>query len=146
MNVNLINDIINDYSKLYEDLYKKRYSSLNELLDKSKQDLNTLKEEITSNKELNLLSEKNKNYILCIKEVLNNKLNKYLLDCLNILKKYMQYKLWTKKNSHETINLMKEISEFPKNSLECYKMPFFSCNLNFLLLRLKFYFCFHLNF
>ena len=119
MNVNLINDIINDYTKLYEDLYKKRYSSLNELLDKSKQDLNTLKEEITSNKELNLLSEKNKNYILCIKEVLNNKLNKYLLDCLNILKKYMQYKLWTKKNSHETINLMKEISEFPKKSLEC---------------------------
>ena len=124
MNVNLINDIINDYTKLYEELYKKRYISLNELLDKSKEDLNTLKEEITSLKEINLLkkdllSEKNKNFILCIKDVLNNKLNKYLINFLNILKKYIQYKLWTKNNSHETINLLKEISDSPKNSVEC---------------------------
>ncbi len=124
MNVNLINDIINDYTKLYEELYKKRYISLNELLDKSKEDLNILKEEITSLKEINLLkkdllSEKNKNFILCIKDVLNNKLNKYLINFLNILKKYIQYKLWTKNNSHETINLMKEISDSPKNSVEC---------------------------
>ena len=124
MNVNLINDIINDYAKLYDELYKKRYTSLNELLDKSKQDLNTLKEEMSSNKEINLqekdnLSEKNKNYILCIKDVLRYKLNKYLVDFLNILKKYIQYKLWTKNNSHETINLMKEISDYPKNSMDC---------------------------
>ena len=124
MNLNLINDIINDYTIIYEELYKKRYSSLNELLEKSKEDLNILKEEIISLKEINLLqqdllSEKNKNYILCIKEVLRNKLNKYIVNFLNILKKYIQYKLWTKKNSHETITLMKEISDFPRNSLEC---------------------------
>ena len=46
MNVNLINDIINDYSKLYDELYRKRYSSLNELLDKTKEDLNFIKEKI----------------------------------------------------------------------------------------------------
>ena len=124
MNVNLINDIINDYTKLYDELYKKRYSSINELLDKSKKDLESIKEEVSSVKELNLVNkdslyEKNKNYILCIKEVLLNKLNKYIIDFLNILKKYIQYKLWTKNNSHETINLMKEISEYPKNSIEC---------------------------
>ena len=124
MNVNLINDIINDYTKLYDELYKKKYSSLNDLLDKSKHDLNSLKEEILSIKEINLiktdfLSEKNKNFILCIKHSLNNKLYKYIIDFLNILKKYIQYKLWTKNNSHETINLMKEISDYPKNGIEC---------------------------
>ena len=124
MNVNLINDIINDYTKIYDELYKKRYSSINELLDKSKKDLYNIKEEISSIKEINLfnkdsLYEKNKNIILCIKEVLQNKLNKYIIDFLNILKKYIQYKLWTKNNSHDTINLMKEISENPKNSIDC---------------------------
>ena len=124
MNVNLINDIINDYTKLYNELYKKNYSSLNDLLDKSKKDLNSLKEEILSVKEISLikidfLSEKNKNFILCIKHSLNNKLYKYIFDFLNILKKFIQYKLWTKNNSHETINLMKEISDYPKNGIEC---------------------------
>lgn len=124
MNVNLIDDIINDYTKLYDELYRKNYSNLNELLDKSKQDLTILKDEITSIKDLKLLnndslSEKNKNFINCIKDILANKLNKYIIDFLNILKKYIQYKLWTKNNSHETINLMKEISDNPKNNIEC---------------------------
>jgi len=124
MNVNLINDIINDYTKLYDELYKKRYSTLNELLDNSKQDLSSLKEEITSLKETNLLnneslSQKNKNFILCIKDILKNRLNYYIIDFLNILKKYIQYKLWTKNNSHDTIELMKEISDNPKIGIEC---------------------------
>lgn len=124
MNVNLIKDIINDYSKLYDELYKKRYSSLNELLDNSKQDLLVLKEEITSLKEINLLnneslSQKNKNFILCIKDILKNRLNYYIIDFLNILKKYIQYKIWTKNSSHDTIDLMKEISDSPKNIIEC---------------------------
>ena len=81
MNVNLINDIINDFSKLYDDLYKKRYSSLNNFLDKSKQDLNIIKEKITSN-QLNeeqnrdkILSEKTTNLISCIKAILQNTYN-----------------------------------------------------------------------
>ena len=124
MNVNLINDIISDYSKLYDELYKKRYSSLNELLDISKKDLSALKEEITSLKEANLLnndllSQKNKNFILCIKDILKNRLNYYIINFLNILKKYIQYKIWTKNTSHDTIDLMKEISDNPKNSIEC---------------------------
>ena len=123
MNVNLINDIINDYNKIYDDLYRKKYNSLNELLDKSRQDLNNLKEEMTTVKEIKLLnsdslSEKNKNYLLCIKEIIQNKLYKYIIDFLNILKKYIQYKLWTKTNSHETINIMKEISDNQKNNIE----------------------------
>ena len=105
MNVNLINDIINDYNKIYDDLYRKKYNPLNDLLDKSRQDLNNLKEEATSVKDIKLLnndslSEKNKNYLLCIKEIIQNKLYKYIIDFLNILKKYIQYKLWTKNNSH----------------------------------------------
>ena len=124
MNVNLINDIINDFSKLYDELYKKRYSSLNELLDQSKQDFSSLKEEITSLKEIKLLnneslSQKNKNFISCIKDILNNRLNYYIINFLNILKKYIQYKIWTKNTSHDTIDLMKEISDNPKNSIEC---------------------------
>ena len=124
MNVNLINDIINDYTKIYDELYRKKYNPLNELLDKSKQDLNSLKEEITSLKEKKILnndslSEKNNNFLLCIKEIIKNKLNKYIIDFLNILKKYIQYKLWTKSNSHETINIMKEISDNQKSNIEC---------------------------
>ena len=124
MNVNLINDIINDFSKLYDDLYKKRYSSLNNFLDKSKQDLNIIKEKITSN-QLNeeqnrdkILSEKTTNLISCIKAILQNKLNKYIIDFLNILKKCIQYKLWSKLNSHITIDIMKEISVTTKNNIE----------------------------
>ena len=96
MNVNLINDIINDFSKLYNELYKRRYTSLNELLDKSKEDLNIIKEKITShhmNDEQNkeeILSEKTKNLISCIKDLLQNKLNKYVIDFLNLLKKCIQ--------------------------------------------------------
>ena len=126
MNVNLINDIINDYSKIYDDLFRKRYSSLNELLDKTKQDLNFIKEKISSeqmNEEKtkdNILSEKTKNLISCIKELLENKLNnKYIISFLNILKKCFQYKLWSKSNSHDTIEIMKEISSNPKSSIEC---------------------------
>ena len=124
MNVNLINDIINDYIKLYDVLYKKRYSSLNESLDKFKQDLNFLKEKISSNQSTdeinkdNILSEKTKNLIECINSLLQNKLNKYIIDFLNLLKKFIQYKLWSKLNSHDTINIMKEISDVPKNNLE----------------------------
>ena len=124
MNVNLINDIINDYSKLYDELYKKRYSSLNELLDKFKHDLNFLKEKISSNKlndeinKDNIFSEKTKNLIPCINGLLQNKLYKYLIDFLNLLKKFIQYKLWSKLNSHITIDIMKEISNVPKNNLE----------------------------
>ena len=74
MNVNLINDIINDFSKLYDELYKKRYSSLNTLLDKSNKDLNAIKEKISSNQfndEQNkdkILSEKTTNLISCINQ------------------------------------------------------------------------------
>jgi hypothetical protein len=125
MNVNLINDIINDFSKLYNELYKRRYTSLNELLDKSKEDLNIIKEKITShhmNDEQNkeeILSEKTKNLISCIKDLLQNKLNKYVIDFLNLLKKCIQYKLWSKLNSHYTIDIMKEISNNPKSNIEC---------------------------
>ena len=125
MNVNLINDIINDYSKLYDELYRKRYSSLNQLLDKTKEDLNIIKERISSNQineEQNkdeILSEKTKNLISCIKELLLNKLNKYIIDFLNLLKKCIQYKLWSKLNSHEAIDIMKEISSNTKNNIEC---------------------------
>ena len=124
MNVNLINDIINDFSKLYDELYKKRYSSLNTLLDKSKKDLNAIKEKISSNQfndEQNkdkILSEKTTNLISCIKAILQNKLNKYVIDFLNILKKCIQYKLWSKLNSHITIDIMKEISVTSKVNLE----------------------------
>ena len=124
MNVNLINDIINDFSKLYDELYKKRYSSLNTLLDKSKKDLNTIKEKISSNQfndEQNkdkILSEKTTNLISCIKAILQNKLNKYVIDFLNILKKCIQYKLWSKLNSHITIDIMKEISVTSKVNIE----------------------------
>ena len=125
MNVNLINDIINDFSKLYNELYKRRYTSLNELLDKSKEDLNIIKEKITldhmndkQNKE-EILSEKTKNLISCIKDLLQNKLNKYVIDFLNLLKKCIQYKLWSKLNSHYTIDIMKEISNNPKSNIEC---------------------------
>ena len=123
MNVNLINDIINDYSKLYDELYRKRYSSLNQLLDKTKEDLNIIKERISSNQineEQNkdeILSEKTKNLISCIKELLLNKLNKYIIDFLNLLKKCIQYKLWSKLNSHEAIDIMKEISSNTKNNI-----------------------------
>ena len=125
MNVNLINDIINDYSKLYDELYRKRYLSLNQLLDKSKEDLNIIKEKILSNqlkeelKKDELLSEKTKNLISCIKDLLQNKLNKYVIDFLNILKKCIQYKFWSKLNSHETIDIMKEISTNNKINIEC---------------------------
>ena len=125
MNVNLINDIINDFSKLYNELYKRRYTSLNELLDKSKEDLNIIKEKITShhmNDEQNkeeILSEKTKNLISCIKDLLQNKLNKYVIDFLNLLKKCIQYKLWSKLNSHYTIDIMKDISNNPKSNIEC---------------------------
>ena len=126
MNVNLINDIINDYSKLYDELYRKRYSSLNELLDKTKEDLNFIKEKISSNQmndEKNndkILSDKTKNLISCIKELLQIKLNyKYIISFLNILKKCIQYKLWSKLNSHYTIEIMKEISSNQKINIEC---------------------------
>ena len=125
MNVNLINDIINDFSNLYDELYKKRYSSLNEILDKSKQDLNILKEKISSNKLEEphnkdvLFFEKTKNIISCIKILLLCKLNKYIIDFLNVLKKCIQYKLWSKLNSHTTIEIMKEISLNDKTNMEC---------------------------
>ena len=125
MNVNLINDIINDFSNLYDELYKKRYSSLNEILDKSKQDLNILKEKISSNKLEEphnkdvLFFEKTKNLISCIKILLLCKLNKYIIDFLNVLKKCIQYKLWSKLNSHTTIEIMKEISLNDKTNMEC---------------------------
>ena len=66
MNVNLINDIINDFSKLYDELYKKRYSSLNTLLDKSKKDLNAIKEKLLEYKEF---INKKKNYNAKLKEM-----------------------------------------------------------------------------
>ena len=158
MNVNLINDIINDYSKLYDELYKKRYSSLNQLLDKSKQELNIIKEKISSNQltdEQNkdeILSENTKNLITCIKDLLENKLNKYIIDFLNILKKCIQYKLWSKLNSHPTIDLMKEIISDSKINTDCLNKivevihaiiftPFFELNeidaINIYLINIK---------
>ena len=153
-----INLSINDYSKLYDELYKKRYSSLNQLLDKSKQELNIIKEKISSNQlkdEQNkdeILSEKTKNLITCIKDLLENKLNKYIIDFLNILKKCIQYKLWSKLNSHPTIELMKEIISDSKINIDCLNKivevihaiiftPFFGLNeidaINIYLINIK---------
>ena len=121
MNEDLIFDLIKEYTKIFNEIKKKQNEDLNTSLVNCLNNLNTQKETLSKKEEesleQNLLSI-SVSFIESTRQALNLKCHKNFLNLLILLKKFIEYSLFSKEKSGNVIELLKEFYNHPKTSDE----------------------------
>ena len=122
MNEDLVFELIKECTKVFNEIKKKQNEDLNTSLINCLNNLNSLKESLSKkekeNIEQNLLSI-SVSFIESTKQVLNLKYHKHFLNLLVLLKKFIEYSLFSKEKSGNVIELLKDFYNHPKTSDEC---------------------------
>ena len=122
MNEDLIFDLIKECTKIFNDIKKKNNEDLNTLLVNCLNNLNSLKE-ILSKKETEHIDENklsiSSSFLESSKMVITLKYNKYFLNLLILLKKFIEYNLLSNEKSSNIIELLKLFYNNSKINDEC---------------------------
>ena len=122
MNADLVFNLIKECTKIFNEIKKKQNEDLNTSLVNCLNNLNSLKESLSKkdeeNIEQNLLSI-SVSFIESAKQVLNLKYHKHYLNLLVLLKKFIEYSLFSKEKAGNVIELLKDFYNHPKTSDEC---------------------------
>jgi len=122
MNEDLVFDLIKECTKIFNEIKKKQNEDLNTSLVNCLNNLNSLKESLSKKNEesieQNLLSI-SVSFIESARQVLNLKYHKYFLNLLVLLKRFIEYSLFSKEKSGNVIELLKDFYNHPKTSDEC---------------------------
>jgi len=122
MNEDLVFNLIKECTKTFNEVKKKQNEELNTSLVSCLNNLNSLKENLSKNNEKeaeeNLLSI-SVSFIESSRQIINLKYHKYFLSILVLLKKFIEYSLFSKEKSNSLIELLKEFYNNPKSTEEC---------------------------
>ena len=122
MNEDSISNIIKDFTKLYDDIKKKKNEDLNTSLSNCLDNLNQLKDNIIKkNKENideNLLSI-SISFIEGAKQIVSLKFTKFFLGILILLKKLIEYSIFSKGKSSSLIEILCDFYNNSKINDEC---------------------------
>ena len=122
MNEDLVFDLIKECTKIFNEIKKKHNEDLNTSLVNCLNNLNSLKESLSKKEEesieQNLLSI-SVSFIESARQVLNLKFHKHFLNLLVLLKKFIEFSLFSKEKSGNVIELLKDFYNHPKTSDEC---------------------------
>ena len=122
MNEDLVFNLIKECTKTFNEVKKKQNEELNTSLVSCLNNLNPLKENLSKNNEKeaeeNLLSI-SVSFIESSRQIINLKYHKYFLSILVLLKKFIEYSLFSKEKSNSLIELLKEFYNNPKSTEEC---------------------------
>ena len=108
MDENSVFDITKECLKIFNEIKKKQNEDLNSSLDNCLNNLNSLKESVSNKNE-----ERTEEILLVVtisflesgKKIINLKYSKYFLNILTLLKKFVEYNLFSKKRTIAIINL-----------------------------------------
>ena len=122
MNEDSVFDIIKECTKIFNEVKKKQNEDLNSCLDNCLNNLNSLKENIKNKNE-----ERIEETLLVItisflegsKKLIHLKYSKYFLNILILLKRFIEYNLFSIKRSNGIIDLLKEFSNYSKLKDDC---------------------------
>jgi len=122
MNEDLVFNLIKECSKTFNEIKKKQNEELNTSLVSCLNNLNSLKENLSKNNEKeieeNLLSI-SVSFIESSRQIINLKYHKHFLSILVLLKKFIEYSLFSKEKSSNLIELLKEFYNNSKSTEEC---------------------------
>ena len=122
MNEDLVFNLIKDCTKTFNEIKKKQNEELNTSLVSCLNNLNSLKENLSKSNEKeaeeNLLSI-SVSFIESSRQIINLKYHKYFLSILVLLKKFIEYSLFSKEKSSSLIDLLKEFYDNSKSTEEC---------------------------
>ena len=124
MNEDLISEFIKECTKIFNEIKKKNNSEINKSLDSCMTNLISLKDKI-STKNNNLISSikllSTESFIKAINHIIVLKYSKFFYNILIILKKYIEYNLYSKEKSSDIIIILKSFYDNPKINNECLK-------------------------
>ena len=122
MNEELISDVIKECTKIFKDIKKKQNEELNTCLENINNELETLKVNIIENSkekiESNILTIST-NFIDGANLVINLKYSKFFLNLLILLKKLIEFNLFSKEKASSVIKLIKNFYDHSKINDEC---------------------------
>ena len=125
MNEELISELIKECTKIFNDIKKKNNSEINKFLDSCLNNITLLKENIISKKSFSLsellLIISNSFFQAINQIVINSKFSKFYLNILILIKKFIEYKLFSKEKSDDIIMTIKNFYNNSKADEECYK-------------------------
>ena len=121
MNEDLVFNLIKECTKTFNEIKKKSNEELNTSLVSCLNNLNSLKENLSKNNEKeaeeNLLSV-SVSFIDSSRQIIYLKYHKYFLNILVLLKKFIEYSLFSKEKSSNLIELLKEFYNNSKTTEE----------------------------
>ena len=124
MNEDLISEFIKECTKNFNEIKKKNNSDINKSLDLCLTNLSSLKEKI-SIKDINSIAQISlsitNSFIDACNNIITLKYSKYFLNILSILKKFIEYKLFSQEKSNDIILLLKSFFNSPKIDDNCKK-------------------------
>ena len=124
MNEDLISEFIKECTKNFNEIKKKNNSDINKSLDLCLTNLSSLKEKI-SIKDMNSIVQISlsitNSFIDACNNIITLKYSKYFLNILSILKKFIEYKLFSQEKSNDIILLSKSFFNSPKIDDNCKK-------------------------
>ena len=122
MNEELISDVIKECTKFFKDIKKKQNEELNTFLENINNELETLKvniiEKAKEKIESNILTIST-NFIDGANLVINLKYSKFFLNLLILLKKLIEFNLFSKEKASSVIKLIKNFYDHSKINDEC---------------------------
>jgi hypothetical protein len=124
MNEDLISEFIKECTKNFNEIKKKNNPEINKSLDLCLTNLSSLKEKI-SIKDMNSIAQISlsitNSFIDACNNIITLKYSKYFLNILSILKKFIEYKLFSQEKSSDIILLLKSFFNSPKIDDNCKK-------------------------
>jgi hypothetical protein len=122
MNEDLISDIIKECTKYFKDIKKRQNVELNKCIDNITNELDSLKDNVinqnTESIESNLLSITNY-FIEVATQIVYLKYSKFYFNILILLKKFIEYNIFSKEKGSSVIRLIKELYNNSKINDEC---------------------------
>ena len=136
MNVDIISEFIKEYTKFFNEIKKKNNSDINTSLELCMTNLTSLKNNLLNKNENsisnNLLSITN-SFIEATNHIINLKYSKFFLQILLLIKKFIEYNLFSKEKSKEIIIILKSFynnskitEEYQKKIMEIIQTYIFS--------------------
>ena len=122
MNEDLVFNLIKECTKTFNEIKKKQNEELNTSLVTCLNNLSSLKESLSKNNEKeaeeNLLSI-SVSFIESSRQIINLKYHKYFMNILVLIKKFIEYSLFSKEKSSNLIELLKDFYNNSKSTEEC---------------------------